>query len=346
MHSANPNLAFGSFRVLRLALGLSCAFAWFGVSAPNLLHAQATTPSQLSPAPSRRSPPHIQIIPEPRLSASFQVDGKTILGFDSGTQGMRRPFLYPVLGPSGQSLTRMGHPHDPVSHSHHNSVWISHNNIGGIDFWSDKGGTIETLQISKIEDGDTQAWVELKAVWKAPNGVVILKEDRRITLHAFSEDRWRIDMETELSSADGQPVIAGTTAFGFLGVRVAKTIGVKDGGGTILNSEGGRNEAGCFRKPARWVDYSGPITRAQDEGITLMDHPQNHNHPTEFHVRDDGWMGAANTFRGPYRIEDNHSLRLKYGLLVHRDHLSVEILDSAWAEFSKTDFIPFAPAKK
>ena len=264
-----------------------------------------------------------------------------ILGFDSGLQGMRRPFLYPVLGPAGRSLTRMGHPHDPVSHSHHNSVWIAHNDIGGVDFWSDKGGMIETLRITRLEDGDRSASVELQALWKASDGSAVLNENRRISLHVFTAHSWRIDVESELLPAGTEPVVAGSTAFGFLGVRVAKTIGVRDGGGVLTNSEGGHNEAGCFRKPARWVDYSGPVTAEHDEGITLMDHPQNPNHPTEFHVRDDGWMGAANTFRAPFRIDARSPLRLKYGLLIHRAPIPPAQIDEAWLDFSKTAFAPF-----
>ena len=51
---------------------------------------------------------------------------------------------------------------------------------------------------------------------------------------------------------------------------MAKTTGVRDGGGTIGMSESGVDEAGCFRKPARWCDYSGSITAA-DRGILTLD---------------------------------------------------------------------------
>ena len=88
---------------------------------------------------------------------------------------------------------------------------------------------------------------------------------------------------------------------GLLGVRMAKSIGVADGGGRILNSEGGVNEVGCFRKAARWVDYSGPVTADVDEGINLLDHPQNLHHPVEFHVRNDGWMGLQQRSVRPSR---------------------------------------------
>ncbi len=101
------------------------------------------------------------------------------------------------------------------------------------------------------------------------------------------------------------------------------------------------DEAGCFRKPARWVDYSGPITREAIEGITLMDHPMNLNHPVPFHVRDDGWMGAALTFSGAHRIEPGSPLRLRYGLYVHRGQPEPAAINREWEAFAKTEFAEF-----
>ena len=310
---------------------------------PFPLPAQAPVPPTLTSAlssPSRKNPPRLQILPEPRNGASFQIAGKTVFALDGG-EGMRRPFLYPVLGPSGLPLTRMGHPHDPVSHSHHNSVWISHNQIGEHNFWADNGGRIETRQISRIEDGDASASLELKTEWLSTTGNAVLHENRRITLTALAPKRWRIDIESELLNATSAPLIAGTSGFGFLGVRMAKTIGVHDGGGRILNSEGAINEPACFRKPSRWVDYSGPVTDTLDEGITLFDHPQNPNHPVEFHVRSDGWMGPCSTLRQPHALDPGTPLRLKYGLLIHSNDITPDSLDEEWRAFSLTEFRSF-----
>jgi hypothetical protein len=228
----------------------------------------------------------------------------------------------------------MGHPHDPVSHSHHNSVWLSHHDVGGTDFWADNGGTIELVHIARLEDGQDRAALEAKVSWRDKAGAVLLNEWRRIELVVLGSQLWRIDIETELSAA-GAPVTLGQTPFGLLGVRMAKTIGVTDGGGRILNSDGGVNEAGCFRKPARWVDYSGPVTAALDEGITLMDHPQNLHHPVEFHVRNDGWMGAATTFRAPVTVEAAQPLHLKYGLLVHSGLGESSEIEAQWRRFAE-----------
>jgi hypothetical protein len=267
------------------------------------------------------------------------------LGFDGGGGGMRRPFLHPVFGPSGQPLTRMGHPHDPVSHSHHNSVWIAHRDVEGTDFWADNGGVIETTQITRFEDADDHAAIEFKALWKNREGVPLLQESRRVTLLVRDVSLWRIDLDMEWTCLK-TPVTLGATPFGFLGVRMAKILGVRDGGGRILNSEGGLNEAGCFRKPARWVDYSRPVTASEDEGITLLDHPRNLHHPVEFHVRDDGWMGAATTFRNPHRIGPGAPLRLKYGLLVHTSKVGPAEMQAEWERFSQTSFRNFDPQKR
>mgnify|MGYP000061882744 CR=1 FL=1 len=118
-----------------------------------------------------------------------------------------------------------------------------------------------------------------------------------------------------------------------IGVRMAKTIGVHDGGGTIRNSEGAVNEPQVHERPARWVDYSGPITPQAIEGITLMDHPTNPGHPTVFHVRDDGWMGAALTFAGPRTIAPDQSLALRYGLWVHAGLPTPSDIEKQYAAF-------------
>jgi hypothetical protein len=82
------------------------------------------------------------------------------------------------------------------------------------------------------------------------------------------------------------------------------------------------------------VDYSGPITADAREGITLMDHPSNPNHPTVFHVRDDGWMGASLTFAEARSLKPGEPLRLRYGLYIHAGVPPTRELQARWEMFA------------
>ena len=126
-------------------------------------------------------------------------------------------------------------------------------------------------------------------------GKVLLEERRRVSLELLPDGESLLVLDLRFE-AKGAPVTFGKTPFGLVGVRLAKTIGIADGGGTIRNSEGNVDEQGdngCFWKRARWCDYSGPVLPGKAEGATLFDHPANPNHPTYFHVRSDGWMGSS-----------------------------------------------------
>jgi hypothetical protein len=278
--------------------------------------------------------PRLAVVPMPYQQASFQRDGVEITRYHFG-QDLNRPFLFPVIGPSGRSLTRMGHPRDPESHSHHNSVWISHNDVEGVSFWSDGGkGRIRHKRIVKLEDGGESSSIVTENEWVTTEGGRLLDETRQVTVLLREGKEWLMVIDMELKAVD-KAVTLGKTPFGMIGVRMGKTIGVNDGGGRIRNSEGGVNEKEIFWKQARWVDYCGAITDGTIEGVTLFDHPKNVNFPSFFHVRNDGWMGASLTFEGPRTIEADKPLRLRYGLYVHGEMKPIDAIEAQWKKFAE-----------
>lgn len=288
--------------------------------------------------------PRMQVIPQPYQQAAIERDGQEISRYWFGGD-LKRPFVFPVIGPAGRSHTRMGHPRDPNGHSHHNSVWLSHHDVGGVDFWSDGGkGRIVHKRVVRYEDVDDEVVIQVQNAWADDAGKPLLNELRTLRFQMLEGAEWRLVIDVELSAA-GEPVTLGKTPFGLLGVRMAKTIGVLDGGGSLRNSEGARGEKEILWKQARWVDYSGPVTRSETGGITLMDHPSNPNHPTYFHVRGDGWMGASLTYEAPRTISSGEPLLLRYGLWVHAGKPTAEQIDEQFAAFCKTSDPP-ALAKK
>lgn len=301
-------------------------------------------PGGEEPLPGAKPVPTVQVVPLPDDKAAFSAAGRELTRFHfHGEQ--RRPFWFPVSGPEGRSLTRMGHPHDPVTHSHHNSVWISHHDVDGTDFWGDHGegkGRIVTRQVEQYEDGDAFAAMLSVHHWvRDEDQAVLLVERRRAEVRTAAGqsgaagDDWMLIIDLEFTVPDGRDATTfGRTAFGLAGVRMARSIGVHDGGGRILNSAGLRNEQEVFRKPARWVDYSGRVSNEATGGVTLMDHPLNPCFPSPFHVRDDGWMGACLTLQDAITVRREQPLRLRYGLWIHSGIPTLQRAEAAWSRFA------------
>ena len=283
--------------------------------------------------PSAKPTPRMQVVPQPLQQASVQRDGQEIsrYWFDGG---LRRPFLFPLIGPSGRSVTRMAHPRDPNGHSHHNSVWIAHNSVNGVNFWADNGdGRIVHEKVEAYEDADDQALIAVTNAWIDRDGKKLLKERREMRFFPEADGQWRLLLDLTLTPTAAS-VTFDKSSFGLLAVRMAKTIGVHDGGGRIRNSEGRINEPQVHWKRAKWVDYSGPIAPDAREGITLMDHPSNPRHPSYFHVRDDGWMGASLSFEGPLEVKNDQPLHLRYALWIHRGVPDGPTIDAKYAQFA------------
>ena len=253
-----------------------------------------------------------------------------------------RPFWHPMRASRDASLTRMGHPHDPLTHSHHNSVWVTHNMLNEIDFWGDhakKQGRIINVEVSRegYEEADDHAAMRMVNHWiSAADESVQLIEVRRTEVRPLDGAKsWLMIIDMEFTPPKGKPAIFGASGFGLVAARMARSIGVHDGGGRILNSDGLVNEAQVFRKPARWCDYSGRITNDTDGfgGLTLMNHPMNRQNPTAFHVRDDGWMGCCLSLDAPVEVTAEKHLRVRYALWTHDGVPTQEQCEAQWKAF-------------
>ncbi len=283
-----------------------------------------------------------EILPLPRQQVSFQVDGQEKAGWHFGSE-YPRPFFYPFNGPSGVSLTRMGHP-GAQNHDHHRSVWLAHNSVGGADFWSDSSqARVRQKHWYAYRDGDDEAVMASACGWYDGSGKEIMEQDLVAALIAMDDGEHALEIQITLRPPTGAASVElGKTNFGFLAIRVAKTLSVHFGGGRLVSSEGVEGEEAIFGKPARWMDYSGPIAvgtgaqrRAVVEGITCFDHPSNPRYPTPWHVRQDGWMGAAFCLQEGYTITTGGALVLRYLLHAHRgayDEARARAVHAAFAQ--------------
>ena len=289
--------------------------------------------------PDAKPIPRWQAVPLPYYQISFQREEKEIARYYFDPS-FNRPFIFPLIGPSGRTLTRMGHPGDPDTHSHHNSVWVAYGQVNGVDFWSDQPGPnhgrIIHQRVVKLEDGDDRAGAITQADWTADAGAVLLHETRGTWVCALPRDEWLLVVDLLLEAAAAS-VTFDRAGFGPMSVRVAKSIAVQFGGGRLRNSEGGEGEKQIFRRPARWVDYSGLIAPGIVEGLTLMDHPLNPGHPSPFHVRADGWMGAMLSTQEATIVTRGKPLHLRYGVYLHAGLPTAAALEAKWKDFTQLD---------
>lgn len=276
--------------------------------------------------------PRCQVVPLADHQVSFQVEGNERLRWHFGPS-YPRPFFFPLVGPSGSSLTRMGHPGAP-DHDHHRSIWFAHAKVLGIDFWSDRTpARVRQKQWLHYHDSDDEAIMAVLLGWYDGHDPKELLEQELVAgLRPGPEGETFLELQATFRPR-AESLEFGKTNFGFLAVRVAKSLSVHFGGGDITSSENAKGESAIFGKPARWMDYSGPVPRGGTEGITYFDHPSNPGHPAHWHVREDGWMGASVCLQGPVATTLKQPLVLRYLLHAHRGPVTPERAERAAKEF-------------
>ncbi len=277
-----------------------------------------------------------RVIPLPDRRTAFEIDGKQRICWHHDPK-YPRPFFYPMIGPDGQSLTRMGHPGAP-NHDHHRSIWFAHANVGGHNFWTDQtDARIRQRQWLCYQDGDDRAVMAVELEWFDGHDPKPLVQHQMIAAVRPTEDG---GLELEVQSTF-QPIAAhvefGKTNFGLLGVRVAKSLSVYFGGGQLSDSEARSGEAAIFGQAARWVDYSGPLGSPSDhatEGITYFDHPSNPDYPARWHVRGDGWMIASTCMQRKQVVSRDKPLVVRYLLHAHRGPVDPKVANSKSDDFA------------
>lgn len=283
--------------------------------------------------------PRCQVVPLPDQQVSIQIDGVERTRWHGSPQSTR-PFFYPFIGPGGSSLTRMGHP-GASNHDHHKSIWFAHHKVLGIDFWSDTSpARVRQKEWLVFEDGDDQAVLATRLGWFDGHDPAELLDQILIAIvRPGPNGETFLEVQTTFHPKSDQLEFQQTN-FGFFAVRVAKNLSEHFGGGRLTNSEGlvGEKTAdgkpNIFGKQARWMDYSGPVPGDRTEGITFFDHPSNPGHPTHWHVREDGWMGASPCMHGAIETTKAAPLKLRYLLHAHAGALDAERANSVAREFA------------
>lgn len=291
--------------------------------------------------------PGCELVPLPGQQLDFLVDGHSRLRWQHGDQSPR-PYFFPWVGPGGTSLLRLGHPGAP-DHDHHRGIWFAHHDVDGLSFWADgQGNTIRQTQWYVYQESDQRAIMAVQLSWRDADDQERLQQQLIAVLTPQQAGQMTLELQSDFRPGAGRDSVQlGKTNFGLLAVRVARSLSHRYGGGQLANSEGDVGETACFGKPARWMDYSGPLAVAPTndlpaagrsqriQGITYFDHPDNPHYPSHWHVRADGWMGAAFNLQSAVVLTADRPLRLRYLLWLHEggyDAAAAERVHQAFAE--------------
>lgn len=245
-------------------------------------------------------------------------------------RGAPKPYCYPVIGPTGAPVTR-GYPMEEIAgesrdHHHHRSFWFTYGEVNGHDFWAETDTTGHQVHRAFEALVSGPACGVLRAVndWITSDGKNICEDVRELRVYNMADVRL-LDFAVTIRATEG-PVEFGDTKEGMFGFRVASTMRLKGGEGSITNAEGQR-DGETWGKRAAWCDYSGPVN-GEMVGIAILDHPGNLRYPTYWHVRDYGLFAANpfglrhfigdNTGAGRHTLPEGEELTFRYRVLIHR----------------------------
>ena len=282
-----------------------------------------------------------------------EINGKLFTEYNY--QDVPRPFFYPVIGPTGVPIIRH-YPMNPdldkggdrKDHPHHKSLWFTHGEVNGHDFWGEgsNSGKIVHDKFIEVSSGRKVGVVKSKNKWIAKSGEVICTDTRT---HKFYSRRTGqiMDCEITVHASEGKKVVMGATKEGSMAIRLISTMRLRGevGKGHIINSEGDRDGT-TWGKRAKWCDYYGPV-EGETVGVAIFDHPDNPKHPTWWHVRDYG-LFAANPFGvhnfekkekgvGDITIPAGESLTFKYRFYLHKGDERQGKVEARYREYAATE---------
>lgn len=230
------------------------------------------------------------------LGLRVEIDGK--LFSEYRTTDAQRPYMYPIIGPSGENLARP-YPMEKggaEDHPHHRSMWFTHGGVNGVDFWGngEKNGTIKHTGFEQIKAEGAVGSFIAKSDWMLPTGEVIMTDERAIRIEALAGGSATVDWTIRMIATAGEVTFTDTKE-GSFALRLGPTLSIKESEEAHITTSEGAKDKKAWGTRAKWVTYHGPDPKGNAVSVTVFDHPGNLRHPTWWHARDYG-LFAANPF--------------------------------------------------
>jgi Methane oxygenase PmoA len=234
---------------------------------------------------------------------------------------LEKPVLFPIYDAANVPVTRGfpkdPRPGDPTDHPHHLGLWLTYENVNGLDFWNNSYaipaekkslyGWIKTDRILEMSGGQTGK-LTYHANWVNQQNEVLISETTHFEFSGRANERI-IDRVTELKAV--RDITFTDAKDGFLGLRLAHELEIPGGQrfnytdnkgnstvvkkdpaatGNYVTSEGKLGDS-VWSTRAAWCKVYGKIGN-DSVSITIFDHPANIGYPTFWHARGYGLFAA------------------------------------------------------
>jgi hypothetical protein len=302
----------------------------------------------------------IATVPE---GLEVRIDGQVFTRYVTDPGTGNKPFLWPVVGPTGVEMSRAypmaERPGEAKDHPHHRSICFGHEDIAGFNTWHERAtfagkkpaevekaeaklGRIQHQAFRGVQAGPEGASFTALSDHVRPDGSRYLREETRYAFRAAPGVRM-IDVDMDLIATDGPVKVTDIKDAG-LSIRVAHSLAVDSKqGGRIVNAEGLR-DAEAWGARSAWVDYSGVVGGGK-AGVALFNHPASFRHPTPWHVRTYG-LFTANPFGlrtvdrtkkaadGGFTLGKDERIKLRHRFYFHGGELDAATLAAAFQAYA------------
>ena len=249
-------------------------------------------------------------------------------------QDLAKPYLGPLFEAYGGQMTRLDF--ETREHPHHRSLWISQE-ANGIDFWNEPAGVhgfVRSQGIENIVNGGAYTAFTADNLWTSHGGDPVMTEATRYTLYNTPREAALLDVDITFTASFGDVVLNATKEAGPLAVRMAPSLSVSGGTGTMRSGTGGVNEPEIWMHRAPWLDYSGTID-THSCGVAILDYPGNFGFPTHWHARNGGLMAGNNFLRlGDMNLKAGESVSWNYRIVIHNGDAKDADIQGKFADFA------------
>lgn len=219
------------------------------------------------------------------------------------------------------------------------ALWVEHGNVNGFSFSaknrdSRTAGEIRSAQFT-ARRGSQSAGFQQELFWQAPNGEILLEEERTVRIEPGPCQGSVIDLTIKLRNVSQISVIFGKTLESFVRLRVAPSLR-PEGGGLIRNSFGDYAPNGLEGRSARWCSAVG-VVKGTTVGIVFLEHPRNPWNPSPWSLSLAGVLSPTPFPWREHTLKPKDTLTLSYRIMLHQGYV-----DAGWATERLAEFARYA----